>query len=148
MAANHYSLQLAGLMIYAINITIVSTSLVPRPPPDFISQLWRKLNFFLHGCERKSGSGLGMRLSKHSVPMFPYHNNQWRSYDLQYDHMMADTQKFAQAAINADTDIIHIIIHIPKLHNWTWSRMLECKSRARVQTGVWGTYRYSSSVRL
>ena len=35
-------------------------SLVPRPLPDFISQLWRKLSSFLHSCEIKSGSGLGM----------------------------------------------------------------------------------------
>ena len=32
-------------------------SLVPRPLPDFIS-----LPIFLHGCEIKSGSGLGTRL--------------------------------------------------------------------------------------
>ena len=31
-------------------------SLVPRPLPDFISQI------FLHSCEIKSGSGLGTRL--------------------------------------------------------------------------------------
>ena len=38
------------------------TSLVPRPLPDFISQLWRNLDF-LHSCEIKSGgSGLGTRL--------------------------------------------------------------------------------------
>ena len=36
-------------------------SLVPRPLPDFISQLWRKIEF-LHSCEIKSGSGLGTRL--------------------------------------------------------------------------------------
>ena len=33
----------------------VIPSLVPRPLPDFIS-------IFHHGCEIKSGSGLGMRL--------------------------------------------------------------------------------------
>ena len=33
-------------------------SLVPRPLPDFISQPWRKI-----GCEIKSGSGLGTRLT-------------------------------------------------------------------------------------
>ena len=33
-------------------------SLVPRPLPDFISQI------FLHGCEIKSGSGLGTRLGQ------------------------------------------------------------------------------------
>ena len=36
-------------------------SLVPRPLPDFISQPWRN-PIFLHGCEIKSGSGLGTRL--------------------------------------------------------------------------------------
>ena len=38
--------------------TVVLISLVPRPLPDFISQPWRKI----HGCEIKSGSGLGTRL--------------------------------------------------------------------------------------
>ena len=51
-------------------------SLVPRPLPDFISQPWRKIDFsprlrdkiwewpgVLHGCEIKSGSGLGTRLA-------------------------------------------------------------------------------------
>ena len=41
--------------------TIASVSLVPRPLPDFISQPWRKI--FLHGCEIKSGSGMGTRQS-------------------------------------------------------------------------------------
>ena len=36
----------------------LSPSLVPRPLQDFVSQLW----IFLHGCEIKSGSGLGTRL--------------------------------------------------------------------------------------
>ena len=35
-------------------------SLVPRPLPDFISQL-----IFLHRCKIKSGSGLGTRLHVH-----------------------------------------------------------------------------------
>ena len=39
-------------------------SLVPRPLPDFISQLGRKFLSFLHSCEIKSGSGLGMRLGR------------------------------------------------------------------------------------
>ena len=37
-------------------------SLVPRPLPDFISQ-----PIFLHGCEIKSGSGLGTRLPRASI---------------------------------------------------------------------------------
>ena len=45
----------------AVNI---HTSLVPRPLPDFILQLWRKIG---HGCEIKSGSGLGTRLYPHSL---------------------------------------------------------------------------------
>ena len=36
----------------------LSPSLIPRPLPDFVSQLW----IFLHGCKIKSGSGLGKRL--------------------------------------------------------------------------------------
>ena len=41
----------------------MNPSLVPRPLPDFISQLWRKnRKIFLHSCEIKSGSGLGTRL--------------------------------------------------------------------------------------
>ena len=39
-----------------------SSGLVPRPLPDFISQPWR-----IHGCEIKSGSGLGTRLPFLSV---------------------------------------------------------------------------------
>ena len=39
---------------------IADGSLVPRPLPDFISQPW---TIFLHGCEIKSGRGLGARLS-------------------------------------------------------------------------------------
>ena len=35
-------------------------SLVPRPHPDFISQ--EKNPIILHGCEIKSGWGLGTRL--------------------------------------------------------------------------------------
>ena len=44
-----------------VNCCII-ISLVPRPLPDFISQLWRK-KFFLHNCKIKSGSALGMRLT-------------------------------------------------------------------------------------
>ena len=50
-------------MVYTLR---AKPSLVPRPLPDFISQPWRKI--FLHGCEIKSGSGLGTRLGEaHSV---------------------------------------------------------------------------------
>ena len=34
------------------------SSLIPRPLPDFILQLWRKIG----SCEIKSGSGLGTKL--------------------------------------------------------------------------------------
>ena len=44
-------------------ITRALCSLVPRPHPDSISQLWRKIPIFLHSCEIKSGWGLGTRLS-------------------------------------------------------------------------------------
>ena len=40
-----------------ISTQLVVSSLVPKPLPDFIS-----LPIFLHGCEIKSGSGLGTRL--------------------------------------------------------------------------------------
>jgi len=41
---------------------IADGSLVPRPLPDFILQPWKK-SIFLHGCEIKSGRGLGTGLS-------------------------------------------------------------------------------------
>ena len=41
-------------------------SLVPRPLPDFILQLWR--TDFLEGGDIKSGSGLGMRLVTNYAP--------------------------------------------------------------------------------
>ena len=37
-------------------------SLIPRPLPDFISQPWIFSRGFFHGCEIKSGRGLGTRL--------------------------------------------------------------------------------------
>ena len=40
-------------------------NLVPRPLPDFSSQL-----IFLHGCEIKSGSGLGTRLGSLHLSVF------------------------------------------------------------------------------
>ena len=42
---------------YIIVKSLPGGSLVPRPLPDFISQ-----PIFLHGCDIKSGSGLGTRL--------------------------------------------------------------------------------------
>ena len=42
-------------------------SLISRPLPDFISQLWRKLGNFLHSCEIKPGSGLGTRLLRQYI---------------------------------------------------------------------------------
>ena len=62
----------AGSLVLFVQTDLKLTvwpSLVPRPLPDYISQLWRKLGQknntaeFLHICEIKSGSGLGMRLS-------------------------------------------------------------------------------------
>ena len=41
-------------------------SLVPRPFPDFILQLWR--TDFHEGGDIKSGSGLGMRLVTNYAP--------------------------------------------------------------------------------
>ena len=41
-------------------VSLIGSSLVPRPLPDFISPLWN----FLHSCEIKSGSGLGTRLTR------------------------------------------------------------------------------------
>ena len=46
-------------------------SLVPRPLPNFISPI------FLHGCEIKSGSGLGTRLQKMATQMYFVDNNIW-----------------------------------------------------------------------
>ena len=40
--------------------------LIPRPLPDFISQLWR--TDFFHSCAMKSWSGLGMRLLRCLLP--------------------------------------------------------------------------------
>ena len=44
--------------------SLPTASLVPRPFPDFISQMWQKLGRFLHSCDIKSGSGLGTRLAR------------------------------------------------------------------------------------
>ena len=48
--------------LYTASHTKCLASFIPRPLPDFILQLWRKLRVFL-SCETKSGSGLGTRLS-------------------------------------------------------------------------------------
>ena len=46
--------------LYNCPFFMVTCSLIPRPLPHFISQLW--ILIFLHSCEIKSGSGLGMRI--------------------------------------------------------------------------------------
>ena len=88
------------LQLYLFADFTMQTSLVPRPLPDFISQpWWRKIRrrpgiiatsrtktrlvqtvdvamipglllIFLHGCEIKSGSGLGTRLYANSTQHF------------------------------------------------------------------------------
>ena len=62
---------------WRLSVTVIPASLVPRPPTDFISQRYIPsppfpvcdvvlipglLPIFLHGCEIKSGRGLGTRL--------------------------------------------------------------------------------------
>ena len=52
------------MTINKTNILTYSLSLIPRPLPDFISQLWRKI-----GCEIKYESSLGTRLVSHKQNM-------------------------------------------------------------------------------
>ena len=65
LVAEHYVVNIIPALVPIDTYLVPKHSLVPRPLPDFISQLWRKIDpIFLHSCEIKSGNGLGTRLPK------------------------------------------------------------------------------------